>query len=370
MRGSARGAVAIVVTVVAFAAPIAQTRNEKTVVKLDPALDAIVSPDAKLEQLGECFGITEGPVWISEPRGGYLLFSDIAANVVYKWTPGGQTSVFLEKSGFTGADNTNVGAQSTSGRLPVIALGSNGLTLDPEGRLVIATHGDRNVVRLEKDGTRTVLADRYDGKRFSGPNDLVIKSNGALYFTDAIFGLRGREKSPDRELPFHGVYLVKDGRVVLLDKDPQGGMPNGIALTPDEQRLYVGSARKIIRYDIQPDDTITNGVVLIEATTDGMKVDSKGNLYLTDSSGVTVVSADGRRLGVIQPPKLIGNSASSVAFGDADGKTLYVTARTHLYRIRLKVSGPRPGVPAQAGRSPLDPALGRSDVMRNSCALG
>src|SRR5688572_22797671 len=189
MRRAVSAAFAIVVTVTAFAAPIAQTRDDRTVVKLDPALDGIVAPDAKLEQLGECFGITEGPVWISEPRGGYLLFSDIAANVIYKWAPGGQTSVFLEKSGFTGADNTNVGAQSTSGRLPVIALGSNGLALDPEGRLVVATHGDRNVVRLEKDGARTVLAERYDGKRFSGPNDLVVKSNGALYFTDAIFGL-------------------------------------------------------------------------------------------------------------------------------------------------------------------------------------
>ena len=344
MRRRSSVAFAVMGPVLACAWIGAQTGNEKSVVKLDPALDAIVSADARLELLGECFGIAEGPVWVSEGRGGYLLFSDIAANVIYKWMPGRPTSVFLEQSGFTGTDNTNVGAQSTSGRLPVIALGSNGLTLGPDGRLVIATHGDRNIVRLEKDGTRTVLADRYEGKRFSGPNDLVMKSNGTLYFTDAIFGLRGREKSPARELPFHGVYLVKDGRVVLLEKDPFGGMPNGIALSPDEKHLYVGSARKIIRYDMQQDDTIRNGVVLIEASTDGMKVDSKGNLYLTSSDGVSVVSADGRRLGTIRPPKLVGNSASSVAFGDADGKTLYVTARTHLYRIRLKVSGPRPGV--------------------------
>lgn len=343
MRRHSRFAVACVV-LLASAWSGAQARNDGAIVRLDPALDAIVSPDAKLELLGECFGIAEGPVWVSEPRGGYLLFSDIAANVIYKWQAGRQTTVFLEQSGFTGTDNTNVGAQSTSGRLPVIALGSNGLALDHEGRVIIATHGDRNVVRLEKDGRRTVVADRYDGKRFSGPNDLVMKSNGALYFTDAIFGLRGRDKSPARELPFNGVYLVKDGRVVLLEKDPFGGMPNGVTLSPDEKHLYVGSARKIIRYEIQPDDTIRNGVVLIEAITDGMKVDSKGNLYLTANDGVTVVSGDGKRLGTIQPPKLIGNSASNVAFGDADGKTLYVTARTHLYRIRLKISGPRPGL--------------------------
>jgi gluconolactonase len=343
-------AVAVVVTVLAFAGAGAQTPTDRAVVKFDPALDAIVAPDAKLEQLGDCFGIAEGPVWVSEGRNGYLLFSDIAANVIYKWAPGptpaGQTSVFLEKSGFTGTDNTNVGSQSTSGRLAVIALGSNGLTLDPEGRLVIATHGDRNLVRLEKDGRRTVLADRYDGKRFSGPNDLVIKSNNALYFTDAIFGLRNREKSPDRELPFHGVYLVKEGRVVLLEKDPYGGMPNGIALSPDEKYLYVGSARKIIRYEIQPDDTIRNGQIVIEASTDGMKTDVKGNIYLSWNEGVTVYSPDGKKLGLIQQPKQVGNTASNLAFGDADGKTLYVTARTHLYRIRLKVAGPRPGVRA------------------------
>jgi gluconolactonase len=333
----------LLIAALAAAPAAAQTRFGGVVERLDPGLDAIVSPDARLELLGEHFGITEGPVWVQEGRRGYLLFSDIAANVIFKWTPDGQTSVFLEKSGYTGTDVLNVGAQTTSGRLAVIALGSNGLTLDRQGRLLIATHGDRNVVRLEKDGTRTVLADRYEGKRFDGPNDLVMRSNGALYFTDNPAGLRGRDKSPAKELPFSGVFLIKDGRVELLDRNPQGGAPNGIALSPDERQLYVGSGGKIIRYDIQADDTVTNGRVVIESATDGMKVDDRGNIYLTAQKAVLIFSRDGKRLGAIRPPKAIGNSTANVAFGDADGRMLYITARTHLYRIRLNVSGPRPG---------------------------
>lgn len=339
------GALLVMVTVLTGAWGGAQTPGG-AVERLDQALDAIVSSDAKLELLDDHFGTTEGPLWIQEGQSGYLLFSDIPANVIYKWTPGSGLSVFLENSGYTGTDISNVGAQSTSGRLAVIVLGSNGLALDPQGRVVIATHGDRNVVRLEHDGRRVVLADRYDGKRFSGPNDLVAKSNGALYFTDNIFGLRGRDKSPARELPFNGVYLVKDGKVELLDKDPQGGSPNGIALSPDEKHLYVGSGGKILRYEIQPDDTIAHEHVVIESGTDGMKVDEKGNLYLTTRGAVLIVSAEGKRLGTIQLPKVpgISTTTTNVAFGDADRKTLYITARTHLYRIRLNVPGPRPGL--------------------------
>jgi len=297
--------------------------------------------------LGEHFGVTEGPIWIQEGQSGYLLFSDMPANVVYKWTPDGQVSVFLEKSGFTGTDNSNVGGQSTSGRLAVILLGSNGLTLDPQGRLVMATHGDRSVVRLEKDGTRTVLADRYEGKRLNSPNDVVVKSDGAVYVTDAPFGLRGREKSPQMELNFNGLYLVKDGKVQLLDKDPQGGFPNGIAFSPDEKYLYVSRSSvggKILRYDVQPDDTVTNARVFIDTTSsDGMKVDRKGNIYLT-SGGVWVVSPEGKHLGTIHLPKILGVTPTNLTFGDADRQSLYITARTHLFRIRVKIPGTGAGI--------------------------
>lgn len=310
--------------------------------RIDPGLDRVLSPAAELELLGEHFGVIEGPLWIA--NGGYLLFSDMAANVIYKRTPDGQVSVFMEKSGFTGSDVLNAGAQSTSGRLAVILIGSNGLTLDPQGRLLIAAMADRAVARIESDGSRTILADRHDGRRFNGPNDLVARSDGAIYFTDMTAGMRGRDKSPFREMPFTGVYLIRNGTVTLLDKDPAGGMPNGIALSPDEQTLYVGSAGKILRYDIRDDHTIDNRRVLIDASTDGMKVDATGHLFLTHRGEVWIVSPEGRHLGSVRLPQIPGVATTNVAFGDADGKTLYITARTHLFRIRLETTGilPRP----------------------------
>src|SRR5579862_4129659 len=212
------------------------------IIKLDPALDQIISPDAKLETLGDHFGLTEGPVWVQHGDDGYLLFSDNAGNEIYKWSPRAPLSVFLQKSGYTGNDVTNAGAQTvTGGGVAILLIGSNGLTLDPQGRLIITAMTDRAVTRLEKDGTRTLLADRYQGKRFNGPNDIVAKSDGAIYFTDTVWGMRGAEKSPDRELPYSGFFLIKDGKVTLLggDKDSLGDGPNGIALSPDERHLYV-----------------------------------------------------------------------------------------------------------------------------------
>jgi gluconolactonase len=234
-------------------------------------------PGTKLETLGEHFGLTEGPVWIQEGKSGHLLFSDCAANVIYKWAPGSNLSVFLESSGYTGKDNLNVGPQTVSGgRVSILLIGSNGLALDPQGRSVITAMADRSVVRLEKDGKRTMLADRYDGKRFSGPNDVTVKSDGAVYFTDSVNGLRGGGVGPARELTFNGLYLVKDGRVTLLggDKDQPGDFPNGITLSPDEKHLYVTAGpRKTLRYDVLPDDTVANPKVFLDAGNDRMKVD-------------------------------------------------------------------------------------------------
>src|SRR5215472_11246445 len=228
-------------------------------VRLDAALDSIVTADSPLEVLGEHFGLTEGPVWVKDASGGYLLFSDCAANVIYKWQPNAPLSVFLERSGFTGADNLNAGQQTIAGRLAILLIGSNGLALDPQGRLIITAMADRTLLRLEKDGTRTTLADRFEGKRFSGPNDVVVKSNGSIYFTDSINGLRGGGASPQRELPYNGFYLVKEGKVTLLggDRDHSGDFPNGIALSPDEKTMYVTAGfRKTLAYDVLPDDTV------------------------------------------------------------------------------------------------------------------
>lgn len=331
---------AAMVVMVAFAD--AQTQLSNVVDRLDPALDAIVSPTARLEVLkDDYFGFAEGPVWVREGRSGYLLFSDIAANSIYKWTPDGKLSVFLENAGFTGTDTTQVGAEMPNGRLRVLLIGPNGLDLDPQGRLIIVAEGDRTMVRVEKDGTRTTLADRYEGKRLNSPNDLAVKSNGSIYFTDQTSGLRNRDRNPTKEIDFHGVFLIKDSKLILLDKDPQGSAPNGIALSPDEKILYVNGGRKITRYDVLPDDTIANGRLLLEetgsapGTSDGMKVDSKGNIYCTGPGGVWIINPEGKHIGTIRLPQ----PPTNMAFGDADSKTLYITNRAGLYRIRLNVAG-------------------------------
>lgn len=332
-------------TLIGFCAVAAQTPGTTTIVRLDPALDDIIATDAKAELLkGDYFGFVEGPVWVQEGRSGYLLFSDVAANNIYKWAPDGNLSVFLERSGYTGTDTANVGGQSFNGRLHLIVFGSNGITLDRQGRVVFATHGDRTIERVEKDGRRTVLADRYEGKRLNSPNDLVMKSNGSLYFTDPPGGLRGGARSPAKELPYSGVFLLRDGKLQVLVQEATA-FPNGIALSPDEKYLYVNGARKITRYEINADDTIANGQLFVDMTadtapggTDGMKVDQKGNVYCTGPGGVWIISPDGKHVGTIRLPEQPAN----LAFGDADSKTIYFTARKSLYRIRVKIPGIRP----------------------------
>jgi gluconolactonase len=336
----------------------ASTQNQAghVVERLDPRLDAIISSDVTLELLAEHFAFIEGPLWVPGPGGGHLLFSDIPANVIYKWQPvgrKGELSIFLEPSGFTGKpeEEFNIGAQAKSGRVNVIHIGTNGLTLDREGRLVMAAVGDRAIVRIEKDGTRTMLIPGWQGKRFGGPNDFAAKSDGALYFTDTTGSLRGRERSPAREIPFTGLYLFKDGALTVLDKDPYGGQANGIALSPDEKVLYIGmccgSNDKLLRYDIQADDTLANRTIVFEDVgSDGMKVDQRGNLYTTYGGQVWISTPDGVHLGRIRIPGMAGVSATNVAFGGADRRTLYITAKQHLYRIAVKIPGLGPGTVA------------------------
>jgi gluconolactonase len=320
----------------------AQAPRGSSIVKLDPALDAIVSANAKVEVLkDDYFGIAEGPVWIKDGQSGYLIFSDIGANNIYKRTPDGKLSVFLEKTGWTGTDTTSlVGLISGfNGRIYTVAFGSNGIALDPQGRLLWCAQGDRAVIRQEKDGKRTVVADRYEGKRFSRPNDLVIKSDGAIYITDP----RGNNR-PGLELDFSGVFLVKDGKVTLLEKDYS---PNGITFSPDEKYLYVNGGGKVYRYDVRPDDTLANRREFIDMTsdktpggTDGMKVDMRGNVFSSGPGGVWIMSPEGKHLGTILAPE--GGGVTNLAFGDADGKTLYLTVRRTLARIRLNTTGYRP----------------------------
>jgi gluconolactonase len=354
----------------ALSAAHAQARPEPAerpfgIVRIDPSLDSLVAPNAKLELLAEGFGLTEGPVWVPEGRDGYLLLSDLTANVIYKWTPAG-VSVFLDKAGYSGTDINNAGTQTRRGRVAVIMIGPNGQALDPQGRLVWCASPDGTLVRLEKDGSRTVVADKYQGKRFNGPNDLVIRSDGAIYFTDSDFGLRGSSKSPQKELSFNGVYLVKDGTTtLLLDDKTLGGFPNGITLSPDEKYLYLSSSfTKMMRYELKPDGTLGAGQVFFEGgegIVDGMKTDRNGNLYSTGGAGpgaIRISSPEGKHLGTLHLP--ISNReprqqicATNVAFGDADGKSLFITACTALYRIRVKVPGAR--LPATVSREASAP---------------
>jgi gluconolactonase len=320
------------------AGPIAITPSEVNVevVRLDDAINKIVGPNPKVFKLAEGFKFTEGPVWTREG----LLFSDPNANTIYKYSTDGKLSVFRTPSGYSGSDIAEY-------RQP----GSNGITLDPDGNIVFDQHGNRRVVRLEKDGSESVVADKFEGKRFNSPNDLVYRSDGTLFFTDPNFGLPKFGDDPRKELPHTGVYAIHKGKVQLVTKDFSG--PNGIALSPDEKYLYVGNwddnKKTIYRYELQADGSVKNGKLFFDFTPikgedaiDGVKVDVEGNVYVSAPGGLQILSSEGKHLGTIITPQHVHN----MAWGDEDGKTLYLAARSGLYRIRLNIAGVRPKVVA------------------------
>jgi gluconolactonase len=328
-------------------AVLAQTPAK--VERLAAGLDQIVPANATIEKIANGFTWTEGPVWV---HAGYLLFADIPANTIHKWSPQSGTSIFIKPSGWTEA--TPFG-----GKEP----GSNGMTLDARGRLTVAGHARRNVWRLESpdpQGQITVLADSYQGKKLSSPNDLVYRRDGSLYFTDPPYGLATQgDDDPKKELTANGVYRL-DGALqqapgappahdklrLLISDLPR---PNGIAFSPDEKYLYVNCSdpkKKIwMRYLVKPDGGVTDGKLILDVSSDsrdgapdGMKVDRKGNIYSTGPGGVWIFSPELEHLGTIDMPERTGN----LAWGDADGKTLYIMASSSVYRIKLKVAGQRP----------------------------
>jgi gluconolactonase len=307
--------------------------HEPVVRRLDAGFDALVPRGATLEKIADNHGWVEGPVWVR--RGGYLLFSDVVKNAIYRWSEAEGESVFLQPSGYSGS-------AAFTGPEP----GSNGLAIDPLGRLVFCQHGDRRIARRETDGHLSVLVDRFQGNRINSPNDLVFRSNGDLYFTDPPFGLPGTFNDAAKELPFQGVYrLRRDGRLTLLTAELSA--PNGIAFSPDEGTLYVSNADRQrlvwMAFEVRSDGTLGTSRVLYDGTrtlagrrgtADGMKVDAQGNIFGAGPGGVYVFTPDGEVLGWFD----FGGNVGNVAWGE-DGSTLFIAANAAVYRIRLTTRG-------------------------------
>jgi len=302
---------------------------------IDSSLAHIISPGAAVQKVADGFSFTEGPVWYPD---GYLLFSDPNTNSIYRYNPADHNvSIYMSHSGYTGADIGEYGQP-----------GSNGLAIDREGRLIIDQHGNRRVIRIEKKGPVTVLADHVDGKRFNSPNDILLKSDGTVYFTDPPYGLPGFFNDPRKELDYSGIFMIRDGKVHLVSKDLGG--PNGLAFSPDEKYFYVTNwdirdihhTKTLWRYEVQADGSLRNGKIFFdwnltedEEALDGMKVDREGNLFVSAPGGVWILSPEAKLLGKIVTPERPAN----MAWGDSDGKTLYLTAHTSLYKLRVETGG-------------------------------
>jgi gluconolactonase len=310
----------------------AATPTLGTIERNDTRFDTLVPKDARVERIAEGFDWSEGPVW--DRRGGFLLFSDVPMNKVFKWQHGQGASVFLSPSGYTGS--------KARGGEP----GSNGLLIDSKGNLVLCQHGDRRVARLVERGAFGTIADRYMGKRLNSPNDGVFKSNGDLYFTDPPYGLLGLNNDPAKELDFNGVYRVtQNGEVTLLTREMT--FPNGISFSPDEKTLYVANSdpKKAIwmAFPVKDDGTLGEGRVFADVTSsvpgkkglpDGMKVDRSGNLFATGPGGVLVFAPDGTHLGTFAT----GEATANCGWGE-DGTVLYITADMYIGRVKLTTKG-------------------------------
>lgn len=315
----------------AYAQKSGEPEVKRFIEKLDDSLSSLIDLDAKIEVISNGHQWSEGPVWNKKEN--YLLWSDVPRNKISKWDPSTKkTTIFMDPSGYDGP-KTEWGEP-----------GSNGLMMDAKGNLVVCDHGNRRVYRLESDGTKATICDRYDGKRFNSPNDLIIHSNGDIYFTDPPYGLKDKAA---REIEWHGVYRVKpDGTVTLLTKEMT--RPNGIGLSPDQKTLYVAQSDKdnaiFQSWPIKEDGTLGEGKVLLDAMPwvrkgdqgmpDGMAVDTQGNIWGTGPSGVMIISPTGKLLGRI----MMGKKTANCAFGE-DGSTLFMTSSNFICKVKTKVKG-------------------------------
>ena len=308
--------------------PVIEKISVGNILRLDPAFDALISADTKIEKVATGFAFTEGPLWRPD---GVLWFSDVPGNVVRSVSPFGEVRVMLPNAGGV------VGAPAGA------LIGPNGMISDADGGVLLCQHGSRRIVRVDRHMAISPYLEKFEGHRFNSPNDLVYRSDGALYFTDPPFGLAKQDDDPTKELNFNGVFLYKNGKLTVVTRDL--ARPNGVALSPDEKTLYVSNSdekkRQWMRYGVAPDGTVSNGRVFYDldgakeqGIPDGMKVDSQGNIYAAGPEGVWVFSPEGKHLGTIQP----GETAANCAWG-GDGKTLYITASTGIYRVRVNVPG-------------------------------
>jgi gluconolactonase len=310
-------------------APAPAATGVGSIVRTAPAFDELVPATAIIEKVAGGFQFTEGPLWRPD---GTLWFSDVVGNVLRSVTPDGTVKVLIEHA----AGHSTAPAGSY--------IGPNGLVADKDGTVLMVQHFNRQIVRVAADLSTSVYLDKFEGKRFNSPNDLVFHSNGTLYFTDPPYGLVKQDEDPAKEIPFNGVFKYTNGKVTAIIRDLT--RPNGVTLSPDEKTLYVANSdekRKVVmRYDVTADGGVANARVFADLTKetepglpDGIKVDERGNVYTTGPGGVWVFTPDGAHLGTIKTPETPANCG----WGDADGKTLYITAETGIYKIKLNVRG-------------------------------
>jgi gluconolactonase len=311
-----------------------EVKSLGSIEKLDSSLDDIVDTDAKIDILGEGFEWSEGPVWVESEK--MLLFSDVPRNTIYKWTDNG-VEVYLRPSGYTGKG-------PSKSKEP----GSNGLTLDNAGHLILCQHGDRRIARMDApfDSPKPVfitVADQFQGKKLSSPNDVVVRSNGDMFFTDPPYGLPNQENDSTKETPFNGVYKVSAAGQVTLLVDSLT-RPNGIALTPDEKTLIVANSdpekARWYAFDLAANDSIVNPRILIDATAntktdkglpDGFRIDKAGNIFASGPGGIWIFNKDAKLLGKIRLPEATANCELA-----DDDKTLYITSDMYLLRVKLR----------------------------------
>jgi gluconolactonase len=338
---SACTSAALLATLMAAAPAHAQFAAESPTLevrRLDARLDALIAPDARAEKIVAGHVWLEGPTWDARQR--TLFFSDVVKNRLWRWRPQHGTDVVLDPSG-----------TARPGPHPAQEPGSNGSALDAQGRLVLCEHGDRRVTRLEADGTKTVLAASYQGRRLNSPNDLWLARSGDLYFSDPPYGLPKHFDDPSKELPWQGVYRLRGGALELLTKSVRA--PNGVALSPDERTLYVANADRAepvwLAFPLAADGSLGEArefadaraeVARFAGVPDGLETDERGNVWAAGPGGVTIFSPDGTRLGML----LTGIATSNLAFGGESGRTLFVTASSAIWRLETRVrssSAPR-----------------------------